>query len=242
MACLPWPGCSKYHGMGLKRRRSRTEKFWDALSGKTDSIARKYEPTYMKSIARSRKYLHSTDIVLDFACGTGLVCAEIADDVTEVVAIDISSKMIDIAKGKASAGGIGNIRFERSTIFDEKYTGGSLDAVLAFNILHLLKDSAAVVERINELLTDDGVFISSTECAGENMRSPINILVYLMIKLRLVPYMKFFKTGGLEKMVVDGGFQIVETETYFNHNQPNYFIVAKKLPSGSRPPGAGSST
>jgi 2-polyprenyl-3-methyl-5-hydroxy-6-metoxy-1,4-benzoquinol methylase len=211
------------------KSRNKTEKFWDMLSNKTDKIAKKFERTYSKSIERTKKYLKSDDIVLDFACGTGLVCNEIASNVSIIHAVDISAKMIEIANSKATNRGIDNVKFEKLEIFDKKYRNLQFDVVLAFNILHLLKDSDIMMVRFSELLKHNGYFITSTECAGENKRSPINILVFLLIKLGIAPYMKFYKTKELEKQMRDCGFQIIETESYMNHHQPNYFVVAQKI-------------
>ncbi|MBN1186738.1 MAG: class I SAM-dependent methyltransferase [Bacteroidales bacterium] len=207
----------------------RTEKFWDMLSSKTDKIAMKFEQTYSKAIERTKNYLKSDDIVLDFACGTGLVCNEIASKVAMIHAVDISSKMIEIANSKAINRRIDNIKFEKISIFDEKFNIQQFDVVLAFNILHLLKDSDNTIARIYELLKVNGYFITSTECAGENKRAPLNILVFILIKLGIAPYMRFYKTKEIEKQIINCGFRIIETESYINHNQPNYFIVAQKI-------------
>lgn len=204
------------------------EKFWDFLSDKTDNIAKKFETTYSESINRTKNYLTNNDIVLDFACGTGLICNEIAPFVKNINAIDISSKMIEIAYTKARNKQIDNILFEKVSIFNNKYDNQKFDVILAFNILHLVIDPTSLLARIKDLLKPNGFFISSTECAGENKKAFINLLVNLFIKIGIVPYMNFFKTGELEKLIKNGGFQIVETVSYYNHNQPNHFIVGKK--------------
>lgn len=206
----------------------RTEKFWDMLSGKTDAIARKFAHTYAQSLERSRKYLRSTDKVLDFACGTGLICNEIAADVRSVRAIDISSKMLAIAGDKARDRNLRNIAFEKTDLWGAAFDPQEFDVVLAFNILHLVRDSDAVLGRLRELLTAEGYLITSTECAGENRRSPLNILVWCLIKLGLVPYMRFYTTKDLERQIQAAGFWIVDVHSFWNHRQPNHFIVARK--------------
>lgn len=205
-----------------------TEKFWDILSSRTDLVANKFAVTYNDSIKKTETYLKKSDNVLDFACGTGLICNEIASDVASINAIDISQKMIDIAKTKAEKRKIDNIVFEKNDIFNSKYRSNSFDAVLAFNVLHLLEMPEVIIERMNDLLKPNGYFISSTECAGENRTSIINCMVFVFIKLGVLPHMTFFKTAELEKMIKNGGFSIIETESYYNHKQPNHFVVAKK--------------
>jgi len=205
-----------------------TEKFWDILSSRTDQVANKFAATYSETIKKTGIYLKKSDHLLDFACGTGLICNEIASNVTSINAIDISQKMIEIARNKAEKRKINNILFEKTDIYNEKFKSNSFDAILAFNVLHLLEKPQGVIKRINKLLKPNGYFITSTECAGENRTSMINIVVFVLIKVGILPYMSFFKTAELEKRIKNGGFSIVETENYYNHKQPNHFVIAKK--------------
>jgi len=205
-----------------------TEIFWDILSSRTDKIANKFAATYNESIKKTIAYLKKSDDVLDFACGTGLICNEIASNITSIYAIDISHKMIEIAKNKAEKRKINNIIFEKTDIYNDKFNSTSFDAVLAFNILHLLEKPEEIIERINKLLKPNGYFITSTECAGENRKSTINIIVSVLIKIGILPHMTFFNTTELEEIIINGGFSIIEAESYYNHKQPNHLIIAKK--------------
>ena len=74
----------------------------------------------MSIIEKTRKYLKLSDVVLDYGCGTGQVSNEIAGNVKMGHAIDISSKMIEIAKKKAIRRKIQNIDYAYSTIFDDR--------------------------------------------------------------------------------------------------------------------------
>ncbi|MDA3953796.1 MAG: class I SAM-dependent methyltransferase [Bacteroidales bacterium] len=203
------------------------EKFWDSLSNNFDKRVKKYTQLYIKSIAKTKKHLNTNDIVLDYACGTGLIANEIATNVKHIYAIDISSKMIEAAKRKADKIKIKNIDFVQSTIFDEKYKKESFDVILAFNILHIVKDTHKLMQRINELLKPGGLIISTTACLGEK-HTFLNILISILNKIGIAQYMNLFKIPKLENVITKGNFQIIETETLF-HTPMNYFIVAKKI-------------
>ena len=180
-------------------------------------------------VEKTKRYLNISDIVMDYGCATGTVSIEIAGNVKEIQGIDISSKMIDIAKRKASERKIENIDFIKSTIFDERYNTGHYDVILAFNILHFFEDTQKVIQRINELLKPGGLIIIASACIGE--KTFLNILQFLLfsplIKFGIIPYMKFFKFSELEDSIVSENFQIVEIES-LNRSETNYFIVAKK--------------
>ena len=204
---------------------NKSEKFWDKSASKLDKAEKKDEQTNIKIIDRTKKYLKTSDNVLDFGCGTGLISLEIADNVKLIQAIDISSKMIEIAKNKASIRKIQNIDFSHSTIFDEKYKSGSFDVILAFYILHLLEDNQKTIERINDLLKPGGLIISVTPCIGEKIF--LNISLSILNKIGLVPDLKSFKINELEDLIDNGNFEIIENES-LHQGIPQIFIVAKK--------------
>lgn len=204
---------------------NRTEKFWDNTANNYDQEEKKDEQTYIKIIEKTKKYLKISDIVLDYGCGTGLISNEIADNVKKVHGIDISSKMIEIAKRKADGRKIENIYFAHSTIFDERYKRGLFDVILVFYILHLLEDTPKVIQRINELLKPGGLIISATPCMGE--KTFLSILLSLVSKIGLIPNIRSFKISELEDSIANGNFEIIETECLHKSGQ-QYFVVAKK--------------
>jgi 2-polyprenyl-3-methyl-5-hydroxy-6-metoxy-1,4-benzoquinol methylase len=152
----------------------------------------------------------------------------ITDKVREIHAIDISSKMIEIAKRKASERSIENIHYAQATIFDERYQNESFNVILAFRILHMLEDIQGVMRRINELLKPGGIFISVSTCMGDK-KTLLGTLVFLASKMRILPqHINMFKLPELQGIITGGGFQILEYER-MDDNIPNYCIVARKL-------------
>jgi 2-polyprenyl-3-methyl-5-hydroxy-6-metoxy-1,4-benzoquinol methylase len=206
---------------------NKSEKFWDKRSKDYDKREKDFEQEYDKTIELTKKYLKINDIALDFACGTGVITNIIASDVKEIHGIDISSKMIAVAKRKAEEREIQNSSYSQSIIFDEIYKKESFTVILAFNILHLLEDTLKVMLRINELLKPGGLFISATPCMKDK-KSFIGIMLFLLRKMRIIPYTKFLKFSELEGLIANGNFQIIKTED-LQENPPNYFVVAKKL-------------
>jgi 2-polyprenyl-3-methyl-5-hydroxy-6-metoxy-1,4-benzoquinol methylase len=208
------------------------EKFWDFLAKNFDQG--EGNPADREDIPIIQKYLRPSDVVLDYACGTGTLSIEIANHVKEICAVDISSKMLAVAQSKAARRKIENIHFEHTTLFDTKFQQASFDVVLAFNILHLLEDARQAVQRINELLKPGGLFISNTPCLGEE-KTFINRLLFPLImassKIGVIPYVRVFKTFELEHCLADGNFQMAEVKK-FSGGIFDYFIVARKIDSG----------
>ncbi len=206
---------------------NKSEKFWDIIANNFDKNEKDFKQIHIKTLESAKKYLNVNNVVLDYGCATGNVSIEIANNVKEIYGIDISSKMINEAKRKANELKIKNIDFTQSTIFDERFKKESFDVILAFNIILHLDDTQKIMQRINELLKQGGFLISVTSCMGEK-KTFLSILLFFLIKIGILPNMRFFKISELEDSITNGNFQIVETES-LNQSSMNYFIAAKKI-------------
>ena len=206
---------------------NKSEKFWNKFSAKYDNQLKRYERTYLKTIENTKKYLDKNDIVLDYGSGTGIILVGIADCVKEIHAIDIASKMIDVARRKADERNLQNIHFAQTDVFDDRFKEKSFDVIFAFNILYLLSDVTNVLKRINELLKPGGMFISTTDCLGEK-KTFVNTLKYVLSKIGILPFMYMLKVHELETLIMDAHFKIIETEK-LSDTSSNYFIASKKI-------------
>lgn len=208
-------------------KKNNDEKFWNKLSKGYDlQVNSKYSEAYNKTIEITKKYLVDTDVVLDYACGTGITTIELCGNVKKIHAIDLSESMINIAKKKTVNKGISNIEFDIANIYDENLKKNSYDVIMAFNILYFLEDIDKVMLRVNELLKPNGIFISVTDCLGES-KIFITKVQILLSKIGVIPYIRKFKTSELEEIVKEGNFSIIETNN-LHESPPNYCIVASK--------------
>lgn len=202
----------------------RTEKFFDRIASKYDRIEEN-DIAYQIFIEKARTYLKSDDVILDFGCGTGLICNEIAENVAFIHAIDISSKMIEICREKASERKITNIDFERTTIFDKKFKEGSFDAIIAFNVFHLLEEPQKHFHRINQLLKPGGILLSSTPCMSE---APVlNYVLKFFSVIGLTPKLNSFTSNEMEQLFLNASFKIIELNR-IKPKSPQYLCFSKK--------------
>lgn len=211
---------------------NKSEKFWDGASKNYDKTEERFEYIHSRSRENTKRFLKDGDLVLDYGCGTGTTACQFAGQVKEVHAIDISSKMIELAREKAAAAKAQNISFEQTDIFDSKYANESYDIVLAFNMLHTVPNPQDVVLRVYDLLKPNGLFISVTPCLRQKMSFLVNLqiqFVSVLCKLGLIPIPIRRVTGSeVDSLLETGRFKTVESEDIYK-DASSYFVVAKKL-------------
>jgi ubiquinone/menaquinone biosynthesis C-methylase UbiE len=198
--------------------------FWNKSAARYAKSPIRNESAYQKKLAITQEYFRPDSSVLEFGCGTGSTAIIHAPYVKNIVAIDISDKILEIAEQKARDAGVENITFRQGTLGDVALPEASFDAVLGLNILHLLEDLEATLARVHRLLKPGGVFVSSTVLVGD-----INILFRMAIPpmqmLGLAPYVNRFGKQALLDKLTDTGFTI---EREWQPGKATVFIVARK--------------
>jgi len=200
-------------------------KFWNKIADKYSKQPIADEAAYQKKLQVTREYLQPDMELLELGCGTGSTAITHAPYVKHIHAIDISSKMIEIAQGKADTENIKNITFECSSIDDLNKQDQTLDVVLGLSILHLVDNREEVISKVYKMLKPGGIFVSSTVCLGDKMKF-FKIIAPIGKFFGLMPLVKVFSVKELEHSLISNGFDI----DYFW--QPDkgstVFIVAKK--------------
>lgn len=211
---------------------SKPQNFWDKSADNYDRTEERFEVIHNRTRECAKKHLKETDVVLDYGCGTGTTACELASHVKEIHAIDISSRMIEIAKRKATEGSVSNVDFAQVNIFDKRYERGSLDVILAFNMLHTVPNPQAVVSRVFELLKPGGTFIFVTPCLAGRMSFLVSLqilLVRLLLTVGVIPVpIRRLKKSDLDGLLSNEKFQVVDAEEIFS-GATSYFLVARKI-------------
>lgn len=185
----------------------QSAKFWDKIAERYSKQPIADKVAYQKKLQVTREYFRPDMEVLEFGCGTGSTAISHAPYVKHIEAIDISSKMIEIAQGKADANNIENVTFKCSTIDEFNVPDQTFDAVLGLSILHLLENKDEVISRIHKMLKPGGIFVTSTACIGDTMKF-FKIIAPMGKFLGLMPLVKVFTTRELEDSLTNAGFQI----------------------------------
>lgn len=206
--------------------------FWDAQAEKYSKQPIANEAAYNATLDRTRYYLGSEQRVLEVGCGTGTTALRLCDSVREYVGSDISSGMIRIASEKAFERGARNVEFTTAAVGEIADKNMPFDAVLGFNLLHLLPSLDDDLRRIAALLKPGGLFISKTFC-GLGPKSPLKwrlmkLVLPMLQALGRAPFVRFQREAELKEHIEAQGFEILETR-HFITDASVPFIVARKL-------------
>jgi len=183
--------------------------FWDRASRKYAASPVKDGAAYERKLSLTRRLLEPEMTVLELGCGTGTTAIHHAPFVKTIHAVDLSSKMIDIAQHRAREGDARNITFECKPVEALALRDQSQDVVMAHSILHLVPDPAHLISQAYRWLRPGGLFISNTSCIGEV--SPwMRGIILLGQAIRQVPFLSVFDRDQLLRFMAQSGFQIEE--------------------------------
>jgi len=201
-----------------------SSQFWNKAAKKYAKMPIKDKEGYEATLEQTRSHLNKDDKVLEIGCGTGTTALKLSQDVNHITAIDYSIEMIEIAKGKEQQ--VENVDFIQSDLTTDQFANNSFDAILAFNLIHLLQDPEQDIQRLSKLLKPGGIFISKTAFLGQGF-SLFRPIIPIMRLLGLAPYVKVFKTSDLEQMFKNQGFKIIDTKL-FAKSPPVKYMAARK--------------
>jgi ubiquinone/menaquinone biosynthesis C-methylase UbiE len=206
-------------------------RFWDRIARKYAADPIKDMAGYDRTVDRTRDYLRDTDTVLEFGCGTGTTALKLAPHVSRIVATDLSGEMIAITREKAAVQACSNVEFAVATPERAPWSDGAFDAVLAFNLWHLVADRASAFAHAHRILKPGGVFVSKTTCLAE-MNPLIRLALPVMQFVGKAPYVAVFSAAQLEREIEAAGFAIIERARHGSgRKDPRIFIVAQKRSS-----------
>lgn len=208
--------------------------FWDGIAERYARQPIRDVDAYEYTLGRTRSHLKQDDRVLELGCGTGSTALRLADAVGSMVATDLSSRMIDIAKAKADTEGVDNVAFQTAELSSLKAPDTPYDAVLALNLMHLVQEPEAALRHIHGLLKPGGAFISKTVCKSETggpwWYPLMSLALPVMRLLGKAPFVRFSSIADWEAMVIASGFRIVESGNHPAKPLASRYLVAIRVP------------
>jgi ubiquinone/menaquinone biosynthesis C-methylase UbiE len=214
-----------------KAGASATQKarFWDRAASKyaADSIADM--AGYEATLRRVQALLSEDHDVLEIGCGTGTTALRLAPYTRSLLATDISTQMISIAQEKLAAQPMQNLRFGVADADAPKVGDGQYDAVLAFNLLHLVSDLDQALESVFRTLLPGGLFVSKTACISEMNPLIPRLALPLMRAIGKAPHLLCFDGEALQTAIERHGLKVEAVERHGTRGKDiRVFILARK--------------
>jgi ubiquinone/menaquinone biosynthesis C-methylase UbiE len=207
-------------------------RFWDRIARKyaAGSIA---DPAgYETTIARTAALIGDLGHVLETGCGTGTTALRLAGHVGHITATDISPAMIAIARERLAESGASNVSFEVAPSGAEPTTdGGGYDAVLAFNVLHLVQDLDDTLSHLRAVLKPGGLLICKTPCLAEMNPLIRRVMIPVMQMIGKAPHVLSFTSGELAGALRRHGFGIIANERHASKGKDTRPFLAARAAS-----------
>jgi 2-polyprenyl-3-methyl-5-hydroxy-6-metoxy-1,4-benzoquinol methylase len=199
--------------------------FWDKRADRYDAKLHK-GPNYAARLKRAAAVFQETDSVLDVGCASGEITLDLAPHAGEILGIDHSSRMVEVANAKARERDINNARFEQMEPEDPRLAEGAFNVVTAYSVIHLLDDVPGTLGRLRDLLVPGGHLITETPCLGD-WKLVWRVLIRLTARFRMAPPVVGLRAAELESMIASAGFEILESRVY-NPKSRLHCILARK--------------
>lgn len=203
--------------------------FWDKIAPKYATDPIKDMAAYELTLERTLSYLTAEHEVLELGCGTGATALLIAPHVKHITGTDLSSEMINVARTRAAEQDTQNATFETVSVAEAVAEPKTYDAVLGFNLFHLVEGADDCFAKAYARLLQGGLFISKTPCLGDVSllkRVLFGTMIPLMKLVGKAPsFVKYYTANELESEIEAAGFEIIET---LSAPAISRYVVARK--------------
>ena len=185
---------------------------WDKLSPFYDLFESIYNGKCYKGIAKKIvEYVKEDDVILECACGTGLLTVPMAQKCKKLIATDYSVGMLRQTKKKVVK--YSNTKVRKASILELPFKDDKFDVVVAANVIHLLDEPDRAISELKRVCKPNGKIILPTYINDEKKNAVIaaKLLSVLGVKFKrqfsLVSYKEFIASHNMSQVeysVVEG--------------------------------------
>lgn len=191
--------------------RNGVKMIWDKLSPFYDTFETIYNGKCYRGIAKQiQTYINKEDVVLECACGTGLLTVPIAQKCKRLIATDYSTGMLRQTKKKVAK--YPNTKVGKASILKLPFQDNKFDVVVAANVIHLLDEPDKAISELIRVCKPDGRLIIPTYINNEKRNAVLaaKLLSILGVNFKrqfsLSSYMEFLESFGIS----DAAYSIVD--------------------------------
>ncbi len=183
---------------------------WDKRATRYDNLQWANHDLYFRVLLEELR-LTGDEVVLDVGTGTGKIAYTVQPFCKEVIGIDSSQQMLDVANKNLDVLSNANISFRLAPADRLPFTDGSFDVVIARMVLHHLMDNleGAVKECFRVLRKGGRIVIAEGVPPNHRLREDFMEIFKLKEKRHT------FLEEDIMRLVADAGFQRINVRTFF---------------------------
>jgi len=148
--------------------------------------------------------------VLELGCGTGSFTRELARSGADVVAIDVSPELLEIAKADCSAA---NVRYEIQNAYELSYPDAIFDSVVGSSVLHHLEVEDALREIYRVLKPSGAIYFTEPNMLNPQIAIQKNI-PWIKEKLGDSPDETAFFRWPLRRLLEQTGYREIRIDPF----------------------------
>lgn len=189
------------HGRFLAKRGAGEVWNWESPAGKL---------RWARRVKMLSGHLRPEMTVLELGCGTGYFTSELVRSGAEIVAIDVSPDLLQLARAQHSAP---NVRYELQNAYAMSYPDASFDSVVGSSVLHHLEIQPALRE-IHRVLKPSGtIFFTEPNMLNPQIAVQKNV-PWIKRKLGDSPDETAFFRWPLRRSLEKNGFREIRIEPF----------------------------
>lgn len=195
----------------LKKRQDKTRAFFDSVAGR---LGRDYVPgKSWKSLAEALLRMMPPLAIADLGAGEGAFSLLLAERAKKVIAVDSSSRMVEVGREQARRHGIKNVEFRQGDMEEIPIGSCEVDLVIFSQSLHHALHPARALDEAFRVLASGG-----------------RIAILDLLKHRFEEARELyadewlgFTEAELETMLQKAGFNGIETQIVDKEPEPPHF-------------------
>ncbi len=177
-----------------------SQAYFNQVADQWDSLRSGYFREAVREAAIAKACLHADMTVADVGSGTGFMAAGLAPLVRQVIALDGSTAMLDVARKNLSQ--FENVRFQEADGLTLPLPDGSVDAVFANMYLHHCPDPLAAIREMQRILRPGGrLVITDLDTHSHAWMKTEMADVWLGFERKQV--LEWYREAGLVNRLVD---------------------------------------
>ena len=189
------------HGRFLAERGAGKIWNWESPAGKL---------RWARRVKMLSRHLAPGMSVLELGCGTGYFTRELARSGADIVAIDVSPELLEIAKANCSTP---NVRYEIKNAYELSYPDGAFNSVVGSSVLHHLEIDAALREVYRVLKPGGTIYFTEPNMLNPQIAIQKNV-PWVKRKLGDSPDETAFFRWPLRRLLEQKGYREVRIEPF----------------------------